>query len=168
MPLPDRPADAEDIATDWGQEIHDRVFAPKGCLVHGGTVSSNISPVNTLPIDTADDDPGGWMDAANDRLVAPPGAEGLYILYCRATSTGGSTGDSVRVLLYVNGSFVVGTVEQCVTSEQISIMLAGVHLDITAGDVILLKTQKVGTVGAAPTTGITHLSLIRIGDGYGA
>jgi hypothetical protein len=72
MPVPDRPIDAAEIATEWGQWVHDFVFAPAGCRVTGGEVAAPSGDAwVTLPIDTASVDPGGYADLTNNRLEVP-------------------------------------------------------------------------------------------------
>ena len=90
MPLPTRPVADATIETDWGQAIHDYTFAPAGCLVSGSAVSMpSGGTLATLDLSTADDDPGGYLDAANDRIVIPTDGEGLYAISAHVNTVNG-------------------------------------------------------------------------------
>jgi hypothetical protein len=89
MPLPSRPVSGTTIDSEWGQAVHDYTFAPSGCQASGGAVTVSTSAVQ-LPIDTAVDDPGGYVDIAGDRIVIPTGGDGLYNLSLSANT--GSSG----------------------------------------------------------------------------
>lgn len=170
MPTPDRPVEGAEIETAWGQEVHDRTFAPKGCRVHGGAVTlpGDHSTV-ILDLSSVDSDPGGWLDAANDRLEAPADSGGLYSLACRISSTGGEDPDDVRAAVYVNGAEVSRQLEQCATGAQITIALgAGLHLELTPGDLVTIRALKVGSSGPNPSASVTVLSVLRLANEYGA
>lgn len=166
MPIPDRPVSGELIEAEWGQEVHDRTFAPKATLVHG--TASTLTGTSSVQLDlsTGDDDPGGWLDAANDRLVVPSGADGLYDMFVRATSTSGEDGTSVRIYLMLNGSEYVRFQEDCDTGIQITIS-GSPHIDLTAGDVLTVRGQRIGAT-PAPQVTVARLSLVRQGDERGA
>jgi hypothetical protein len=168
---PDRPVDGESIATIWGQEIHDRTFSPKGCRVHGGSVSmgSTAHVLKILDLSSVDDDPGGWLDAANDRLVVPADAGGIYTLACLVRSSTGVDGELIRAFVYVNGAEATRALEQCETSVEITIALgAALHLALSPGDLITIRAYRVGGTGATPTCTVHGLSLLRLCDEYGA
>lgn len=167
MTLPTRPVAHASIESAWGQAIHDYTFGPAGCRVHStSTVNVNVTPINTCHIDVADADPGGYMDAANDRLVVPTNGAGLYSYAFRVTSTNGTTGDTVRAILYLNGGFISSWIENCITSTQIVVSGAG-HIVLTAGDILTIGVQRSG--GATlPVASLTQLSIVRIGADYGA
>lgn len=167
MPIPDRPVSGELIEAEWGQEVHDRTFAPKATLVKS-TASSTLTVTTSVQLDlsTASDDPGGWLDGTNDRLVVPSGADGLYDTFVRATSTSGVDGQSIRIYIQLNGTTFTTFQSDCDTGQQISIT-GSAHMQLSAGDVITVRGQKIGG-GANPQVGVTHLSLVRQGDERGA
>lgn len=169
MSIPDRPVDGAEIATEWGQEIHDRVFAPRGCLVHGssGVSCPNTGALVTVPVTTADDDPGGWLDAAHDRIEAPVGGEGLYTYSARWTTDNLNEADEIRVYLQVNGSSVDRATESGEGSTGIDLSVAGVVV-LAAGDQISAKAKKIGSAGAAVTLTLARLTVVRLGAEYGA
>jgi hypothetical protein len=166
MAIPDRPVSGELIESEWGQAVHDRVFAPKATLVHGTASTLTGTTSVQLDLSTGDDDPGGWLDAANDRLVVPTGADGLYDMFVRATSTSGVDGQSIRIYLQLNGTGYTTFQSDCDTGIQISITGSG-HIQLSAGDVLTVRGQKIGG-GANPQVGVTHYSLICQGDERGA
>lgn len=167
MPLPDRPVAGADIETAWGQDVHDRVFAPKGCHVYGGAVTAVQNVVTQLPLDTAASDPGGMLDAANDRVEVQTGGEGLYVYDATIAISGGTSSDFMRVSLRVNGSdekedqaaFDTGTITR--------ISVVGI-IELTAGDLFTFHALKRGSAGADPDAYVETLRLVRIGDDYGA
>ena len=79
MPLPDRPVAGADIETEWGQAVHDYTFAPSGCRCTGGAVSVTSSTPVVLPIDTATEDPGGYVDTAANNVEVPVGAKATRV-----------------------------------------------------------------------------------------
>ena len=169
MTLPTRPVASAVVETDWGQAVHDYTFAPAGCRVSGGTVTAPNSHATVVcPIDTALDDPGGYVDISGDRIVIPTGAEGLFTVSCRMTSTSGTDGTAVRGSLWVNGSEVTRSVEDCNTGLQITITL-NIHIEFVAGDIVTARATKLaGTGDADPLVGVVSLSLVRLGAEYGA
>jgi hypothetical protein len=171
MPAPSRPVSGEAIATDWGQEIHDRTFSPKGCRVHGGSVSMGATAhsLKILDLSSVDDDPGGWLDAANDRLEVPADAGGIYTVACLVRSGSGVDGELIRAFVYVNGSEATRALESCETGVEITIALgAALHLALSPGDLITIRSYRVAGTGATPSCSVHGLSLIRLCDEYGA
>jgi hypothetical protein len=168
MPIPDRPVDGAEIATEWGQEIHDRTFAPKGTNLRnttGVTVADNTQVA--LPITGVIDDPGGWYDSTNHRAEAPADAEGLYICSVVFGTDDLDEASEVRGYVEVNGALAFMTTEagQGTTAIQ---MAAVALLVIAAGDQITCAARKIGTAGASITVTLRSLSLIRIGAELGA
>jgi hypothetical protein len=165
MPLPDRPVDGAEIATDWGQAIHDYTFAPKGCISSGTGATCSTTATN-LPIDAAVEDPGGWVDIVNNKLVAPTGAEGLYTLMANFNGFNGTAGDNMRGIVLLNGS-------QYATA--VAVGDGGTHVvwnvvalvSISAGDVITFQGQKRGS-GTNPSIALDAVALVRIGAELGA
>jgi hypothetical protein len=166
MPIPDTPVSGEPIASEWGIDIHERVFAPKGCRVSGGGSTVTSAAITIQKLDTADDDPGGWLDDANDRLVVPTGAEGLYISSVVASSVNGVDGGQTRLFIYVNGSEVSRTLEDHETGLTVTLTIPYIA-ELTAGDIITYRAKKYGT-GANPTVTIQSARFLRHGADYGA
>jgi hypothetical protein len=165
MPLPDRPVDDAEIATDWGQEIHDRVFAPKGCVLAGGPVTLGDNTLDQIEIDTIGEDPGGWL--VDPYAEVPVGAEGLYSLSAAFQTDDLDSGASIRCYVQVNGVEAARATEQGDDATQISIAIAG-HLTLSAGDQITTFAKKIGTAGGPINVYLLGLSLIRLGNEYGA
>lgn len=166
MPLPDRPVDGEDIATDWGQDVHDRVFAAKGCWLHG-TLQSVDATLEKLNLDNADDDPGSWLDAANDRAEVPTGAEGLYHVSVDFNSVNGDDGDLVRGFLYLNGANVGAAVGDSQDGVHIVFTLYKM-LDLTAGDLLECYAQIRGPGGGSASVLVQSFRTLRATDALGA
>lgn len=167
MPVPTRPVDGAEIATEWGQAVHDYGFAPCGAEVSGGAVTMAAAAANTiLPMDTADDDPGGWLDAPNDRLVAPDDAEGLYGLDVLVAAVDGGGSDEIVAELLFNGANVrrFGPVESLGAT---TIPVGGFKvLRIVPGDILQVRARQVGS-GARADVDLRSLILFRLGAELG-
>lgn len=163
MPLPDRPIDAAEIATEWGQQVHDYTFAPAGCRCTGGDVAAPSSDAwVTLPIDTASEDPGGYLDTVNNRAEVPANGAGLYSFTIRAASDDGDADDFAQFRLMINGAeFVRSPVRQqaggTVVSEYINVTAA---LDV--GDLVTVQGRQIGS-GTRADLSLTNLLMVRIG-----
>lgn len=167
MPLPTRPVDAADIETEWGQQVHDYTFAPKGCEVSGGSRTvSNVTGGLRISFDTAVNDPGGFHDVVAGNLTVPTGGEGLYIMFLVVDSVNGTTGDETRAFLYINGVARAHSLEDNAGGTHIRITVS-VLAQLTAGDIITAYAQKKGT-GTNPTVYVESLRIARIGADYGA
>jgi len=101
MPDPTRPVAGAPIDTDWGQQVHDRTFQPKGVRCHNAGTQSIGTTFEQLQIDIVDDDPGGWLD--DDKYVVPTGAGGLYIWFLTVSADPSGSADYARVEVRVNG-----------------------------------------------------------------
>jgi hypothetical protein len=168
MPIPDRPVDGAEIATEWGQEIHDRVFAPKGTNLRnttGVTVADNTQV--TLPITGVIDDPGGWYDSTNHRAEVPTDAEGLYILSAVFGTDDLDEASECRGYVLVNGALAFMATGAGEGATALQIPVVGL-LVVSAGDQITLAARKIGTAGASITVTLRSLALIRIGAELGA
>lgn len=164
MPVPDRPVTLTTIASEWGQEVHDRVFAPKGCKVSGTAITmAGAGAQSTLDLSTAVDDPGGWL--GTDELVVPDEAEGLYTVSLRCNTVDGAS-DKTRIFLRVNGAEVARGIEDNSGSTNVPLSVS-THLELVATDSIDVRAQQVGS-GARADVRVVELSLIRIGAEYGA
>ncbi len=168
MPLPTRPVDGAEIATDWGQEIHDRVFAPSGCEVHGATNTSVGTSFSKMTLATVDDDPGGFLDAANNQIEIPTDKEGLYTLFSEFNTVNGSAGAGfgTRAALRLNGTNVAWGKEDNngATNVTFNLIWQGV---LAAGDILSFYTQRIGA-GTSPDVTINSVVLLRIGAEFGA
>ena len=162
MPIPTRPAAGADVETDWGQEIHDRVFAPKGTRVRGAATSVG-STVEQLPLEEALDDPGGWHTPASHLVEVPTDGGGLYLVSLRVQA---DESDAVtRFYLYLNGAAVTG---QGLIGEG-STSVAGTifqPMELADGDQLTAWARR-GT-GADPDVRVLELFAIRVGDSLGA
>jgi hypothetical protein len=165
MPLPDRPVAGADIETEWGQAVHDYTFAPKGCQLHG-TTRTVTTTSGQLDLSVADDDPGGFLNAVNDRAVVPSGGEGLYFLDVVMNSVNGDVGDAVRLYVYINGTVWKQQLEDSFGGVNVRIAATGL-VALTAGDLITVFGQKKGS-GTNPTVYVISFQLMRVGAEYGA
>lgn len=168
MPLPDRPVTGATIESEWGQEIHDYTFAPLGCDVYSATTGSPGSTPGQLALTTATDDPAGFLNAANNRLVVPTGGEGLYLVLLKVNSVNGSagTGYGTRALLSVNGTYVATAFEDNNGAVNIVVTVPD-FLTLAAGDIITVWVQRRGA-GTNPTCNVQSLRLVRLGSEFGA
>ena len=165
MPLPDRPVAGADIETDWGQQVHDYTFAPKGCKISGATRTVNTTP-DVVDLSVADADPGGFLDALNDRLEVPTGGEGLYQVGVRLNSVNGDAGTQTRVYINLNGSNYASAIEDNDGGVNIVVALT-IPMELAAGDLLKIYGQRRGT-GTNPTVHVLEFTLIRLGAEFGA
>jgi hypothetical protein len=168
MTLPDRPVDGAEIATDWGQEIHDRVFAPSGCEVHSGAARSCGTSQTALNLDVVDDDPGGYLSAADDWVEIPTAREGLYHAYAQCNTVNGSagTGFQTRFHMTVNGTNVSSGIEDNNGGTNVVVPVGWVGI-LAAGDQIRFTAQRKGS-GSNPDCSVTSFVLYRVGAELGA
>lgn len=165
MPVPDRPVFEAIVATDWGQEVHDYTFAPKGCRLSGDPVTVADNTLVQIPITDAIEDPGGWL--ANPLAEVPTDGEGLYLFSASFKTDDLDSGASLRCYIKVNGSEVARVDGPGDDTIEINLPLNG-HLVLSAGDQLTAFTKKIGTAGASVSVSLTFLSLIRVGAEYGA
>jgi hypothetical protein len=168
MTLPSRPVTATTIDSEWGQAVHDYTFAPAGGAVSGADVSTEAGSLvpRKLPLDTAIDDPGGWLDASNDRLEVPANGAGLYLFRAWVRSDEGSSSDETRVYLRVNNVEVSRVTEGQEGATAISCVLVD-FLTLVEGDVIAVWAAQVGT-GSRATVGVVSLKWCRLGAEFGS
>jgi hypothetical protein len=166
MPLPTRPVSGASIESVWGQEIHDWTFAPKGADLTssaGQTVSATLAHLN---LDTATDDPGGFLNAAGDEAEVPTGGDGLYLACLSLNVVNGDAGKYTRGYLFLNGtSYAADTVEN-EGGLNVTITIT-TPVTLSAGD-ILQAWAKRTAAGTNPTVTVNYLRLVRIGSEYGA
>jgi hypothetical protein len=167
MAVPDRPVSHASIESVWGQQIHDYTFAPAGCKVHGGSTDSVGTTAAQLDLDVADDDPGGYLNAANDRIVFPSNSGGLYVVQIVINSVNGTADDTdTRGYLMLNGTAIsVGlNTNAGATNVVVPIFWLG---EFVAGDILTVMAQRRGT-GSNPTVQVGTFNLVRIGFEFGA
>lgn len=162
MPIPTRPSTGAATETDWGQTIHDAVFTPKGARVAGGASSSVGTTLAQVQLNTAVDDPVGWL--ASDSLTVPSQAEGLYLAMLDVQTDNGDSGERTRVQLRVNGSAVIAFFidnddANAVTDSRTRL------IELTAGDVITVYAAKTG--GLNPDVLVRSLDIIQHGQEMG-
>ena len=168
MTVPDRPVDAAEIATDWGQAVHDYTFAPSGAdltTVTTRTVNTTVGGQH-CHLDIANEDPGGYLDAPNDQAEIPVGGEGLYMGIVKLDSVGGTAGDFTRCYLYINGAQYASAIEENAGGTHIAVTVPWIEM-LSAGDVLRVYAQKKGS-GTDPTVFVNSFKLVRIGAEYGA
>lgn len=164
---PTRPVDGASIATVWGQEVHDATFAPKGSIVHGGSITllATVGSYRTLPLTVADDDPGGWLDDVHYRLEVPPDAGGVYALFARLNTVDGDDGDQVRAVIRLNGAAIAGDSAVSNGSGNVPFGVSGVAV-LSPGDQLLIAATKIDA-GATPDMTVFSFAAIRIGEEMG-
>lgn len=163
MPDPTRPVAGAPIDTDWGQQIHDRVFTPKGSRVAGGSATAVGTTLEQLQLNTAVDDPGGWL--SSDSLTVPSGGTGLYLYSLDVQTDNGSVGERTRVQLRVNGVgvktfFIDNNGTTAETDERSGL------LPLNAGDVVNVYAAKTG--GTDPDVLVLALALLITATEVGA
>jgi hypothetical protein len=165
MALPTRPSAGAPIATDWGDEINDRVLAASGGRFHGGTRTVAGTPLK-VDLSVPDADPGGFLDAGNDRVEIPTDRQGLYLVNLILDSVNGDVGDSTRAYLYLNGASIATGLEDNNGGTHIAVAVTVLQA-LTATDLLEVYAQRKGS-GTAPTVKVNSLQLLRLTDDYGA
>jgi len=143
--------------------VHDRVFTPKGARVAGGASSSVGTSLAQLQLNTAVDDPGGWL--ASDALTVPVAAGRLYLVTIEAQTDNGSVGERTRIQLRVNGAgvrtfFIDNNGATAETDSR------GFLYPLDAGDVLTVYAAKTG--GLDPDVLVRALDVIEMGYEIGA
>lgn len=165
MPDPTRPVAGAPIDTDWGQRVHDQTFTPQGTRVAGGAASGVGTTLEQLNLNTAIDDPGGWL--ASDALTVPADAGGVYLFALSGTSSGGTAGSTnTRLTLRVNGAEVARAQHENEGASAIRLNMAGV-LALDAGDVLTVYARNSSASPEADVE-VTELALVRLGTELGA
>ena len=165
MPDPTRPVAGAPIDTDWGQQVHDATFTPRGVRVAGGASTSvgNTTTGEQLQLNTAVDDPAGWL--ASDSLTVPAGAGGLYGYFIDVQTDNGSAADRTFIRLRVNSATHIGFfIDQEDTTAHTDAR-AGL-IELSAGDVVNVYASKTG--GLNPDVLVRSLAFLRLGTEIGA
>ena len=166
MPLPDRPVANTTIDSEWGQAVHDWTFAPKGAELTTVTTTTVSTTPGGVHLDVATDDPAGFLDAVNDRVVVPTGGDGLYHIILKLDSVSGTAGDYTRAYLYLNGTAYASAIEENAGGVHIAVTVPAL-IPLTAGDILRVYAQLRGS-GTHPTVKTESLRFIRVGNEYGA
>ena len=163
MPDPTRPVSGGPVASEWGQAVHDATFTPRGTRVAGGATVSVGTTFAQLQLNTAVDDPGGWL--AGDAITIPSGGAGLYEYWLVVRTDNGEADERTRVQLRVNGgnvgSFFIDQDGATSIQEQRSGLL-----NLDALDVITVYAAKTG--GLSPDVDVLSLAIFRRGTEVGA
>ena len=162
MPDPTRPVAGAPIDTDWGQQVHDRVFQPWGVRAHNAGTQSIGGTFEQLQIDIVDDDPGGWLD--DDKYVVPTGYGALYA-YWLTVSVNGTTGEFIRIEIRVNGTAVMSNRFPIETGAAAMIPPMAGLLELSAGDEIDVWARY---SASGAVTVIRQFDLIVMGTSVGA
>lgn len=163
MPDPTRPVDGAATETEWGQAVHDAVFTPRGTIVAGGASVAVGTTFEQLQLNTAVDDPGGWL--ASDKITLPSGATGLYEYWLEVTTDNGDAAERTRVSMRVNGASVKAFHIDQEGTTGITDGRSGL-LNLDALDEITVYAAKTG--GADPDVTVVSLALLRRGSEVGA
>lgn len=102
--IPPIPVGGQPVASPWGIDMHQRVYAPLTSIAAGNVMTAITGASRKVALDSH---LGGYsmLDAANDQLVIPAGGAGLYL--CTAAvrlnmATG--SGNYMRFQFAVNGT----------------------------------------------------------------
>jgi hypothetical protein len=157
--IPTRPVTGAATETNWGQEIHDAVFTPKGARVAGGTSSSVDAAYEQLQLNTAVDDPAGWLAA--DQLTVPAGAGRMYEIFLTLRTDEGDAGQFTRWQLRHNGTVVRSGQIACQGSTAVTESF-GMLLDLAATDTLQVWAAKTG----GPSHDVIVIALDVVEKGY--
>ena len=164
MPLPDRPVSAASIESVWGQQIHDYTFAPAGVACHTSSNTTVSTAYLGLNLDTADEDPGGYLDVPGEAVVIPTNGAGLYAINCDFGVSSSVDDQLILCAIFLNGAIAKRVGIPGETGVSVSGTIGG-HITLTAGDIVQPRAKRVG----APNVGVNcTLSLVRLGAEYGS
>lgn len=167
MPIPTRPVSGAVIGSVWGIGVHDFTFAPAGCILSGGDVAMLAAQAyRDLPIVTADEDPGGYLDAANLRAEVPADGEGLYLIVLRVNSDDGAATDETSVILRVNGVEAGRATAGNEGATDVTLELTLIE-PLSVGDQISVRARQLG-VGDRADVRVRSLSMVRLGYELGS
>lgn len=168
MPHTNRPVSGASIESAWGAEIHDWTFAPVGTRLESSVTTSCGSSMTQLRLDSAVDDPGGWLDASPlpGNAEAPTGAGGLYLIVVRINTTNGTSGEFTRARIEVNGSSTTVGVAVQAGGSLVQFTMVD-FLEVSAGDTFTVSAQKIGA-GSNPDVAVGAFAMIRVADSIGA
>ena len=168
MPLPDRPVSHASIESVWGQQIHDYTFAPAGCHGNGSANVAVGTTLSKMTLGTAVDDPGGFMDVANNQIEVPTGGEGLYTLCVSMNTVSGSAGAGfgTRAVVRLNGSAIATGKEDNNGGSNVVFNVPWTGT-LSAGDILEVYAQRIGG-GTSPTVTINDFTMYRVGAEFGA
>lgn len=164
MPDPTRPTAGAPIATDWGQDVHDATFTPQGARVAGGGTVAVGTTLAQCQLNTAVDDPGGWL--ASDALTVPSDAAGLYVYSLAVSSSGGDAAGNTRVVVRRNGSEIARAQHEQEGASPVVLNLSDV-VDLAAGDVLTVWARNSDGTPAA-TIEVQRMAVVRLGSVLGA
>ena len=163
MPDPTRPVVDAPTAQEWGAAVHDAVFTPRGVRVAGGATVAVGTAFEQLQLNTAVDDPGGWL--ASDKITIPSGATGLYEYWLEVRTDNGDADERTRVQLRVNGGNVKAFFIDQDGATSITDGRSGL-LALDALDEITVYAAKTG--GLDPDVDVISLAILRRGTEIGA
>ena len=163
MPDPTRPVDGAATETEWGQAVHDAIFTPRGARVAGGASVATGTAFEQLQLNTAVDDPGGWL--ASDKITLPSGSAGLYEYWLEVQTDNGDAAERTRVQLRVNGASVKSFFIDQDGTTAITDGRSGL-LNLAALDEITVYGAKTG--GVDPDVTVLSLAILRRGTEVGA
>lgn len=164
MPDPTRPVAGAPIDTDWGQQVHDRIFEPPGVRVADSDVQAVGSTYEQLGLDTVVDDPGGWL--SGDTLTVPTGRGGLYLINTLVHTQDGGNGFNTVVQVRVNGT---SRVKYSIGHDDSGAVQTGggiILIELSAGDDIEWWAKRSG--GSAPGVKVLAADCLIQGTGIGA
>jgi hypothetical protein len=119
-----------------------------------------------LPIDTAIEDPGGYVDTAGNEVEVPTGGDGFYAIGLRANTVTGATTSRTRVFINLNGTKIGQYTDDNEGGTNVQLPLT-IYKSLTAGDIIIVGAVKLGT-GTSPSVSIEELVIVRLGAELGA
>ncbi len=166
MPLPSRPVSGTTIDSAWGQAVHDYTFAPSGCRCSGTATTVTSSTPVTLGVDTAIEDPGGYVDTAGNRVIVPAAGDGFYAISVRVNTVTGATTTATRAYLLLNGTSISAIADDNQGGLNVQIALV-TFATLSAGDIVTVQAAKIGS-GTSPSISIVELTLVRLGAELGA
>jgi hypothetical protein len=164
--MPTRPSGGGPIATDWGQDVHDRIFDPEGDRITSVT-NITISTTN-VKLDLGDGvpgSPGGWLDQANDRAVCPAGKGGVYYVVATVRAISIPLDNACRANVFKNG----------VSLDEMHCSIVGIGsgnaaynhmcawLQMAAGDYLEVWANSTSAAGSQQAR-VNFLKLLRVGD----
>lgn len=158
--IPTRPVSGGPIASAWGQDVHDRIYTPRGVSVSGAQIT-NPANYNPLPLDTVLAGNASFANLAADQLVIPAGLDGLYLVTASVSATALGSTEIAWAEVMLGASLMGGAYfPPGMTGNVVTGSMAFVF-PIVAGTAIYIRAIH---TGSAVKYQVINLGVTRIGN----
>lgn len=158
--IPTRPAAGAVIDTAWGQDVHDRIYSPKGIIASGTAVVVPAATLTNLNLSVRSGGDPAWLVGDGISLRVPVGKSGWFACSVFVTISSAAAGVALRLGLYRNGSLMAGANSNAIGTT-VSWMAFPVYVQGSDGDTFTLQGYS---SAANASFSVARLSIIRSSD----